>query len=167
MEMRTFKENIECVEKHLEFIYENLNEISEKISTLAPDFLDTINKLRGYILLYYRTIQELKISLNHLESNYNEEVFSYIYNKLDNVRANLRTIRKILHNIKNTIIDREYEKLFKNTEPGKIKDALINYHYPLEIASLLEEIMDNRGNLYAAERHLTEFLTALQNKFKK
>ena len=70
MEMRTFKENIECVEKHLEFIYENMNEISEKISTLAPDFLDTVNRLRGYVLLYYRTIQELKIALNYLESNY-------------------------------------------------------------------------------------------------
>jgi len=166
-EMRGFKENIECVEKHLEFVYENLSEISEKITDIIPVFSEDIVRLRGYILLYYRTIQELKLAMNYLENNVDNEIAKFIYAKLENIRTNIRTIRKILHNIKNTVIDEEYKKFIQNKDVKSIREGLFNYSMDQSILSLLEEIMDCRGNLYAAERHLTEFLTALYNKFIK
>ena len=165
--MRGFKENIECVEKHLEFVYENLNEISEKVTEIIPEFSNDLVRLRGYVLLYYRVIQELKSVMNFLESTNDKEIAKYIYSKLENIRKNLRTIRKILHNIKNTVIDKEYNKFIKGKEVPKIREEMFNYNISQSVLSLLEEILDCRGNLYAAERHLTEFLTALYNKYIK
>jgi len=166
-EMRGFKENIECVEKHLEFIYENLSEISEKVADIIPSFSEDVVRLRGYILLYYRIIQELKAIMNYLENNRDVELARYVYSKLENIRTNLRTIRKILHNIKNTVIDEEYKKFIQGKDINAIREGLFNYSINQSVLSLLEEIMDCRGNLYAAERHLTEFLTALYNRFIK
>jgi len=105
--------------------------------------------------------------MNYLENNVDNEIAKFIYAKLENIRTNIRTIRKILHNIKNTVIDEEYKKFIQNKDVKSIREGLFNYSMDQSILSLLEEIMDCRGNLYAAERHLTEFLTALYNKFIK
>lgn len=141
MALRDFIENIECVEKHLEFVFENLHEILEKLDSLdMKDWIMTIQEIRSRILEYYKIIQEIKHdmvknqNLNHIDS-------------LIDIRKKLRVVRKILHLLKNDLIEK---KDFND----------------ISVQSFIEEIMDCRGNIYAAERHLSEFISALIFKQK-
>jgi len=170
MELRGFKENIECVEKHMEFIYENLHEILEKLDKLMPENIELIQRVRGYVLQYYKEIQRIKLVVDLLsdsdvKNKDDKELILYVVTSLSSIRKKLRTIRKILHSLKNSLIDKEYEKLKEQFSNTKI--TLKEYSFPTDIASMLEEIMDCRGNIYAAERHISEFITATLNKFKK
>lgn len=143
MELRRFSDNIECVEKHLEFIYENLHEILEKIDEYFPNHISDIQLIRGYILQYYKKILEIKLSIDNAVENKDINVISSAIDTLAKIRKNLRTIRKVLHQLKLKVLE----------ELGVDKGG-----------AFLEEIMDCRGNIYAAERHLSEFITVLENK---
>lgn len=160
--LRGLDQNFECAEKHLEFAIENNHEILEKLDYLEDDdkkaeFLELITKVNQALRQVYSTILEFKVQIKGLllseekDAQKIKETLHYIKRNVSILRRKLRISRKAYQQLKEYCLEK---KLTSDEESKIFWDAMLG------------EIADGRGNIYAAEKHLTEIVLDVEKRLK-